>query len=137
MSIAQKLGCKLRIAVVFGEWMNPDYFDLSAPPADNHSSITASSYNWVVRDARSAVQFLDFTYDTRALGLPGSYGETWEEMHDRAIRGIDAAITSEQSNLVIVVTHGGLCNSILSHLRRAPQMRRIGQASWEAVELTH
>lgn len=123
--------------MVFGEWMNPDYFDLSVPPADNHTSLTASSYNWVVREARSAVQYLDFAYDTRALGLPGSYGETWEEMHARAIRGIDTAIASEHNSVVIVVTHGSLCNSILGHLRRVPEMRRISQASWEAVKVTH
>lgn len=135
VALASKLKCKLRVATVFGEWMNPDYFDTSVPPTDNLSSITASSYNWIVREARSAVRYVDFVYDTRALGPPGSYGEAWEEMHDRAIAGVDATIASERSNVVIIVSHGGLCNSILGHLKRKPELRKIMPASWEAVQL--
>lgn len=122
----------VRVDSVFGEWLTPDYFlDYPPPPSDNHLSLAD-------KNTELLTPAVDHDWSLNKLGNSGEYGESWEAMHARVSRGLNALIRyynhQEQNSTIIIVTHGACCNVLLGHLLQQPLLSRINLASFYVME---
>lgn len=132
MPIAELFSTKISLCSVFGEWMNTDYFPLGTPPPDNLQTVAQMNYSEILMSQPQKSALIDFTFDITTFGPSGSYGEAWDEMHDRAVRGI-TSVLNQRNGTLVVVTHGSLCNSIIAELKNTPQMQHIAMGEWVCI----
>lgn len=134
---------KIRLDAVFGEWMNEDYFaNMNPPPSDGHSSIAGNSTLWLATNRKSGVS-IDTLWSLSKLGKSGLYGESWGSMHKRFIKGMENLLQYyERTNnngakgtpIIIVVTHGAGCNSLLGYLSNQPLLTKVGLAQFVVAQ---
>lgn len=138
-----------RMDAFLGEWLTPDYFSAGVPPDDGHRSLRESSVSWLLSQGGTASKLLDTSWPLNKFGNSGEYGERWRSMNMRLNLGFNKAVqyyeSEEDDTVVVFVTHGAGCNSLLGALARKPILQEVGLASlsiavphrgkWELVRM--
>jgi broad specificity phosphatase PhoE len=140
LASASSPSISIRLDAIFGEWMNEDYFtNINPPPSDGHSSISRNSIMWLATNRGSSYS-VDSLWSLNKLGTSGQYGESWSSMHKRFIKGMENLLEHYDETgegyqngtppVVVIVTHGAGCNSLLGYLSNQPLLTKVGLAQF-------
>ncbi|KAK9472853.1 uncharacterized protein V1510DRAFT_345296, partial [Dipodascopsis tothii] len=132
---------KLRMDSFLGEWLNPEYFAQGVPPPDDgHAGLRDSSAAWALAQPTkpaARLPLLDLTWPLDSFGTAGHYGERWSAMNARFAAGYArlaehyraVAAQTDRPVVVMFVTHGAGCSSLLAAISGSPTVEHVGLAS--------
>ncbi|ODV92375.1 hypothetical protein CANCADRAFT_963 [Tortispora caseinolytica NRRL Y-17796] len=132
---------ELSIDCSLGEWITSDYFtDITPPPEDNHRSLVETAHRYLNNSTTPGVN----NRDAWKFGKGGEYDEEWSEMNERARKALGCiieearmrTIESDSANgnifigeVILIVSHGAICNSLIGGLSNRPTLINISVGS--------